>query len=290
MSIVMSYKGTDISTLQGSVSFPWLKNQGNSFSIFRHYIGNDGKDSMCESNILKAKDAGIVPAIYNFVYPIGIAGINHDPISQAQLHFNSINDKTLPMAIDIEWPLPSDWAKWGCSAAQIRDWCAQYLESYAQLSGNKDILFYSFPSFIQSVGFDSSFSQYRLWLAQYGVSSPSLPAVWKDKGIYMWQNGGGELLTLPNGVKCDTNLAVDLSWFGVVEVIQPVIAPIPIIEIIPSPINNATALPIVNPAPTTTTITTTSVVSTISSVVSNTTFQSIISAAFTVIKQLLHIK
>lgn len=286
MSIVMPYKGVDISALQGTVDFTWLKNQGRSFSIFRHYIGNDGKDGMCETNILKAKDAGIAPAIYNFVYPIGITGTNHAPVLQAQLHFNSINDKSLPMAIDIEWPLPSDWNKWGCSAAQIRDWCAQYLERYAQLSGNKDILFYSFPSFIQSVGFDSSFGQYRLWLAQYGVSSPNIPAAWKDEGIYMWQNGGGELLTLPNGIKCDTNLAVDLSWFGVVEIIQPVITPIPIIEIVPSPINNVTALPIANPVPTATT----SLVSKISSLSSNTTIQTIASAVFTVIKQLLHIK
>lgn len=285
----MPYKGVDISAIQGNVDMQWLKDHGYSFVINRHFIGNDYKDSMCESNLLKAKNIGLASAIYNFVYPIGNTGINHDPVSQAQLHFNSINDKSTSMAIDIEWPAsPSDWQKWGCSAAQISDWCLKYLETYTQLSGNKDIAFYSFPSFIQSVGFGSTFNQYRLWLAQYGVSSPTVPNTWKQQGLYMWQNGGGELLTLPSGVKCDTDLAIDLSWFGISnDVASPEITPIPIITtpVVDPPIPTVVQSPI----PTTPALVDNSIVSKIGNIVSNSAFQNIASAAFDIIKKLLHI-
>lgn len=238
------FKGSDISAIQGVVDFVWLKNQGYSFTMVRCFVGNDYKDSMCNTNLQKAKDAGLYTGIYNFCYILQTdpAHPNRDPVSQANLHFaNSPPDELC--ACDLEWPAPgSDWTKWNVSATFINDWVCQYLDRYEQLSGKK-ILVYTYPYFAQAVKFQSSLADYPLWYANYG-NSP-IVAPWTN--WVMEQTSGGDQLTLPNGAKCDTDVVKDLSLWGVQEL--ALITPPPIVNIEAAlPPSSATIIP----SPTTT--------------------------------------
>lgn len=227
------YKGIDISVVQKAVDFEWLKGQDISFIIQRCYVGNEYRDINYQTNMQKGKDNGFMMGVYNFVYPLPDAAghVNRNPIDQANLHFEQVAGLTENVAVDVEWPeppspnKPDNWSKWGCSATQINDWVLKYLERYTQLSGRKPLV-YTYPSFAKTVKFSQDITQYPLWIASYIPNAPSIPAPFADWVI--WQNSGGSLMKLPNGIAVDTDVARDLSWFGVVES-MPAVQPTPII-------------------------------------------------------------
>lgn len=265
--------GVDISAVQANVNFPWLKQKGYQFVMCRSYVGNDFRDKLCDTNLQKSRDTGLYAGIYNFVYPLPTdpAHPNRDPVSQANLHFNACQGQ--PTGVDLEWPPPEDWSKYGCSPNQINDWILTYLERYTQLNGVKPIL-YTYPYFAKSVKLPVEITKYPLWIASY-ATVPAIPAPYTD--YYMWQTGGGNLLTLDNGIKCDTDVVKDLSFFGVVSQPSPAAEPIP--EVI-TPVQTApieVAAPVVNtPANTTTPF--------------DTIIETIGQAILQIVKTLLHIK
>ena len=208
-------KGIDISTIQGNVDFAAVAATGVQFVICRCGVGNGGKDSLYDTNVAKATAAGLKVAAYHFVYPLPPNPTQplRDPVQQAQLHAGwAGSTSTVPVVCcDLEWPVPQDWAKWGCSAAQIVQWTITYLEAYEAATGVRPVV-YTYPNFAQSIHLPPDFGQkYLLWIASY-TSSPAIPAPWTD--WVMWQNSGGTQ-HLPNGVAVDTDYAKDLSLWDV---------------------------------------------------------------------------
>lgn len=209
-------KGVDISVIQGNVDFVALAATGVQFVICRCGVGNGGKDKNYDTNIAKAKAAGLKVMAYNFVYPLPTIPSQplRDPKAQAKLHVDWTNGELC--AVDLEWPVPQDWAKWGCTAAQIVQWTIDYLEEYERLSGIRPLV-YTYPNFADNIHLPAEFGQkYKLWIASY-TATPHIPAPWTD--WVLWQDSGGTQ-HLPNGVPVDTDKAKDLSLWDVV-VIQP---------------------------------------------------------------------
>lgn len=279
---MFNFKGVDISAIQGNVDMVWLKNQGYAFVVCRCYVGNDYKDANYNVNIAAAKNAGLYTMAYHFPYPLPTdpAHPGRDPISQSEMHFQAANGELA--AIDLEWPPINNWGQWGCSASQIQDWTLQYLEHYEQLSGQK-MLFYTYPSFAQSINFSSTFTQYKLWIASY-TNSPVIPLPWNE--TYMWQNSGGNSLKLPNGVPVDTDLVQDLSIWGITNQVvatstTPVIETTPLQPIIETqPIQVPITAPSTSPP----------IVNTISSILNNNIIQAIIENIVKIVKTLFHIQ
>lgn len=271
------YKGCDISSVQEHVNFAWLKAQGFEFVVSKCYTGNDadGKDPFYTTNIAQTKANGMLAACYQFIYPLPNAPghPNRDPVSQANMHFNASGGELA--AIDLEWPAPEDFSKWGCSPSQLQDWILKYLECYTQLSGQKPIV-YTYPYWSKAVGFSSDFAQYPLWIASY-EPTPQIPSPWSDWVI--WQTSGGGLLTLPNGIKTDTDMAKDLSWWNVAAPTQT-IQPAPIVIQTPQPTIPDT---VVTPDPTPVTATVPAASSTLD------TIKSIASTLWPAIKTIFHL-
>ena len=200
-------KGVDISVIQGNVDFEALAASGVQFVICRCGVGNGGKDKLYDQNIAKAKAAGLKVMAYNFVYPLPPLASQplRDPKKQAALHVQWANGELA--ACDLEWPTPDQWAKWGCTAAQIVQWTIDYLEEYERLSGIRPVV-YTYPYFAHAINLPASFGQkYKLWIASY-QATPAVPAPWTD--WVLWQDSGGTQ-KLPNGVPVDTDKAKDLS-------------------------------------------------------------------------------
>jgi GH25 family lysozyme M1 (1,4-beta-N-acetylmuramidase) len=224
----MTVKGVDISVIQGKIDFNALKAQGIEFVIIRCGVGNQSVDKLYASNVAAAKAAGLKVMAYHFVFPLPDDGTHpgRNPAVQAKMHFDAAQGELA--ACDLEWPIPQDWKKWGCTAAQISQWSLDYLKAYEKLSGRK-MLVYTYPNFAQTVKLPEEFAQYPLWIASY-QTHPQIPKPWTDWVI--WQNGGGSLMHLPNGCPVDTNVAKDLSLWD--EVPAPVETP-PVEETPPEP-------------------------------------------------------
>lgn len=235
----MTNKGVDISTMQGNVDFPSLKTSGLDFVVARCGVGNGGIDANYSKNLAGANAAGLKFMAYNFIYPLPPNATQplRDPVKQANYHFNATNGQLA--AIDCEWPLSQDWAKWGCNPAQLRQWMQTYLDEYTRLDNGRKPLIYTFPYWAHAVQMDSYFAQYPLWIASYVTGpNPTIPAPWTD--WVMWQYGSGGNYKLPNGVPVDVDMVKDLSLWDPPAVVtpppaDPVVAPPPPVVAPPPP-------------------------------------------------------
>ena len=211
-------RGVDVSSVQGNVDWVSVGESGIQFAMLKCSTGNDaGVDGQFATNMVAAPNAGIVVGAYHFAYPLPSQAGNpsRDPGAQAQIAFDKCNGLgtrpgDLPPALDLEWPAPQDWQKWGCTAAQIRAWGLAFLKAAEALWGCKPFL-YSYPNFLQSIGIaqEPGYADYPLWMADYkryqhgpppDGASPVVPPPWTS--WTMWQHSGGTM-KLPNGVPCD---------------------------------------------------------------------------------------
>jgi len=238
-------KGYDISVLQGNVNFQAIKTSGAQFVISRCGVGNDGIDSLFSQNIAGTKSAGLFAGCYHFVYPLPATPGQplRDPVKQAQYHFNA--SQGVLAFCDLEWPLPSNWTTWGCSASQIAGWVNSYQTEYKSLSGQFPII-YTYPDFVQNLNLPASFGQdYQLWVASY-ENTPTVPTPWTN--WVMWQASGGAETLPGTNVKVDVDYVKDLSlWVPIQSIPAPPISSGSIITVPNAPIPVAPVPPSVNP-------------------------------------------
>ena len=221
-------KGLDVSIIQGNIDFKAVAATGVQFVVCRCGVGNGGIDRLYKQNIANAKAAGLKVMAYHFIYPLPPLASQplRDPRAQAQMHVNAAGGELA--ACDLEWPAPQDWAKWGCTAAQIVQWSIEYLEAYEQLSGIRPIV-YTYPYFAKAVNLPAWFGEkYKLWIASYQHGAPFIPKPWTD--WVMWQYSGGtgdEAQHLPNGAPVDGDRMKDLTDIWPEEAVAPAPDPVP---------------------------------------------------------------
>ena len=238
----MTVRGVDISIIQGNVDFKALAASDVEFVVVRCGVGNGGIDSYYAKNIAGARAAELKVMAYHFLYPLPplVGQPLRDPLKQAAYHFNATRGEMA--AIDCEWPAPQDFAKWGCTPAQLNTWMLAYLAEYTRLDGGRKPLVYTYPYWASAVKFDEQFAQYPLWIASY-VATPVIPHPWTDWVLWQTTGGGGKL---PNGAPVDTDVAKDLSLWD--NAPAPV-APDPLIVAPPAPIVPPLAPPVIIPPP-----------------------------------------
>ena len=233
------FRGIDVSAAQGAISWPSLAPLGLQFAIAKAAEGNKGNDPIFDvpgfyvdharsagtsgqdprfaENVAGARAAGLVVGCYSFAYPLPHQDGNpiRDPEAQAKFHFDLAGglgslDGELPPMLDLEWPPPEDWGKWGCTPPQLRDWALRYLDAATGLWGCLPMV-YTYPDWWLRVGGagEPAFAEYPCWPASY----PTPPARWPTAGekpliLRPWSDwlgwqfcGGG--MTLPNGVRAD---------------------------------------------------------------------------------------
>jgi len=205
------YYGFDISAIEGAQSeatFIAKKAAGLDFIIHRASVGNDGFDVVFHNNVTLAQAAGLKVAAYNFLYPIP----KLNPVQQAQEHFAALASyNPIVTSIDLEWPTQASWAKWGCTASQIGQWTLAYLQEYTQLSGGVKPWIYTYPNFMQTIGYPAGLANYPLWIASY-EPTPYIPHPWNS--WICWQFDDGHTDTI-GGEIVDTDYCRDLSIFNV---------------------------------------------------------------------------
>jgi lysozyme len=203
--------GIDVSSIQGVVPWAQVAASGVQFAFIRNYVGNDGQDTLYTSNMTETQNNNILPASYNFLYPLPTNPDhpNRDPLGQAQLHFQNTNNN-FPVAADVEWPAPQDFSTWGVSASFIVEWVLTYLEHYQSLSGVAPLV-YIYPFYAQTLNLAaySEFANYQLWIASY-EPTPTIPAPFSNYTIWQYSSTG----KLPNGAGVDLNYAQNLNLWN----------------------------------------------------------------------------
>jgi lysozyme len=239
-------RGLDVSQIQGTIDWTAVAAQGYEFVFLRCYVGNNGPDNMYQANLIGAAAAGLKVGAYMFAFPLPENGnASRSPQAQAAAHFAAAGNVPV-VALDLEWPISSDFGKWGCSPSQIVDWVIAYMQAYQALSGIQPIL-YTYPYYMEMLNNDPRLAQYKLWIASY-ENSPDIPAPWSSWVI--WQNSGGTgagATHLPSGAPVDTDYAQDLSLWETISTVVSVPPPAPVP--MPDPVAAPSEVVVADPTP-----------------------------------------
>jgi lysozyme len=183
--------GIDVSHYQGTIDWNQVRSVGTQFAFIKALEGITSTDPEFQANWKGAKAAGLTCGAYHFFLA------RDDPREQADA-FLSIYQPSpgdLPPALDIE---TTD----GQSTSDVVQGIQAWLSAVEAKVGAPPIL-YTGPSFWKSLGAEQ-FGGYPLWIADYGVTTPTVPAGWT--GWTFWQYS-------QSGSVAGVSGTVDLDYF-----------------------------------------------------------------------------
>jgi GH25 family lysozyme M1 (1,4-beta-N-acetylmuramidase) len=200
-------RGIDVSSWQGRINWSAVAGSGISFAYVRAGEGAASADAAFHANWTGAKAAGITTGAYLFFHPAA------DPVSQANVllqQLRSVNFQygDLLPAIDVE---VTD----NRPAASIVS-SLQVLISAVQWSIGSLPVIYTSPAWWDGHVSSSRFTADPLWVANWGVASPSLPASgWGGNGGRIWQyTDAGSAPGIGGAVDMDQSIAVPLPFYA----------------------------------------------------------------------------
>lgn len=159
--------GVDVSNYQLGIQWSQTSQAGKKFAFIKATEGLTLVNQDFSKDWSSTKAAGILRGAYHFFVP------SDDPNEQAQ-HFlsqlGSSDDSDLPPLFDWETTdnLPNDEI---IARAQV------FLNAVETATGRTPVI-YTNPGYWQALGNPAGFDQYPLFIADYGVNCPEVPAPW----------------------------------------------------------------------------------------------------------------
>lgn len=200
--------GMDVSRYRGRIDWQQVKEDDSVFFCFAKATqATSYVDPTFDADWLGMRGISLIRGAYHYFEPI------HDPVAQADNHLRILegilHPTDLPPVLDVEyWPL---WAReqWDRFTVpqrieRIRSW----LDHVERAIGRKPIIYTSANSWAVITGDSQAFTDYAVWVANYGVASPLMPAGnWGGNGFTFWQ-------FTDRGDIPGTNPPTDLNWFN----------------------------------------------------------------------------
>jgi lysozyme len=164
--------GIDLSHHDGTVDWEDVAAAGHTFAIVKASEGVDAPDPAFPGHWPAMKAAGLIRGAYHFYVT------EDDPAEQAKLFVDTVDLEPgdLAPAVDVE-VIGHD------TQPGLADRLKTFLSILEQHYGVKPII-YTGPNFWDA-NLDASFGDHPLWVAEYGVSEPRLPAGWQE--WHLWQ-------------------------------------------------------------------------------------------------------
>lgn len=173
--------GIDVSSHNGSIDWGKVRHAGASFACVKATEGQDYIDTGFGRKKMRAvTEAKLVPCAYHFLRPrLDRTGAREAAWFTKVIGHAGYGKGWLPPVVDIE---VNDQ---GLSPSQMCRYVGSFLRLVRKNLGAKAIV-YSFPSFARSYLSGCSWlGKYRLWIAELGVSKPTIPAPWSKH--LLWQ-------------------------------------------------------------------------------------------------------
>lgn len=191
--------GLDVSAAQGTVDWPSVFAAGYRFAGVSAADGTSQNPSFA-SQWAGAKGAGLLRAAYFFAEPVFETGTTHADWFLNQIGYTA-DGQTLPPVLDVERN-PNQAA---CDGLSVGAWVAYVSSFTAEVrarTGVSAIIYTNPDTWINCLGNSTQFHGNPLWVADWGVSSPTLFGGWSSD--VLWQYGGGSV----------AGVSVDLDTFN----------------------------------------------------------------------------
>jgi GH25 family lysozyme M1 (1,4-beta-N-acetylmuramidase) len=173
--------GIDVSSYQGTNNWATIKSNGISFAFIKASEGLTIQDPDFNANWAGAKTVGVVRGAYHFARPSTSPSATASGVAQANSFVNIVK----PTKGDLQ--LVCDFEVTGSlSATDLGAWLTGFCDQIQSLTHTPAIV-YTYPSFWSSMPSGWTNPNCGLWIANYGVTSPSLPAPWSSSGYAFWQ-------------------------------------------------------------------------------------------------------
>jgi len=201
-------QGIDVSSFQGmSIAWHSVAASGISFAYIRAADGSNSPDGAFGVNWRGAVGAGVTPGAYLFFEP------SEDPVAQADLLVSQLRSVgfthgDLVPAIDVE---TTDGEPQSVVVANLRT----MVDTVSAAIGSLPAI-YAAPSWWNGNVDSSAFTLDPLWVANWGVSSPSVPAGnWGGTGWQVWQfSDAGSVPGISGRVDLDQSGTGSLPYYG----------------------------------------------------------------------------
>jgi len=181
-------QGVDVSHWQGTINWTSVRNAGIEFAYIKATEGTSYRDPAFNSNYPNAYYAGVIRGAYHFARP-NISGA----ATQADYFVNnggrwSADNRTLPGALDIEPNPYSGGYCYGKTQQGMRDWIYAFYSRYKYRTG-RDVVIYTTASWWNycTGSWTGMASRSPLWVAHWGVHTPTRPAGWSSTTWTFWQ-------------------------------------------------------------------------------------------------------
>ena len=191
--------GIDVSRFNGAIDWPTVRAAGIKFAFIAASRGSGvdctvrpescGADPLFAGNRVAAQAAGIRVGAYHRVFASGAtrAAARADAWAEADVFAAQVGTLTpgeLIPVLDVETPFV------GLTAKRLRTWVYAWLKRVRKRLGQRPMIYTNASSW-GATGDTTQFARagHRLWVAEWGVSRPSVPAAgWAGRGFSVWQH------------------------------------------------------------------------------------------------------
>ncbi len=190
--------GIDVSRFQGAITWPSVAGAGIRFAYVQASRGSGtdctvkpaqcGADPYFAINRTAAESAGVRVGAYHRAFASGgtVTDARADALAEADVFLatvGSINSGELLPVLDVETPFT------GMTSTTLRAWIRAWVKRVYKRLGRKPVIYTNATSW-SATGNTKEFAKarYPLWVAEWGVSSPTVPASnWGGRGYSVWQ-------------------------------------------------------------------------------------------------------
>lgn len=170
--------GIDVSHFQGDVNWQEVKEAKITFVYDKASEGKSFKDPDYPENKIGAHQNELAHGSYHFFTS------DADAVEQAKFFISIIDygPGDMPPVLDLE----QGGIKGDINPATFQSEVLKWLSHVNATLGVKPII-YTNHVFGDRYLTREDFSEYNLWIAEYGVQNPTIPKTWADKGWLIWQ-------------------------------------------------------------------------------------------------------
>src|SRR5215831_11213924 len=175
-------EGLDVSYYEGVINWPAVKAAGKEFAFIRVSDGTGFNDPQFANNWPNARAAGVIRGVYQFFRP------GQDAVAEANLLVSQVaaagglQPGDLPPVVDVE---VSD----GQSASVVQQGIQDWIATVSQATGRTPLIYTSSGTWA-TAGSPSGFGGYPLWVANYGVTCPSMPTSFSEWKFWQYTDSG----------------------------------------------------------------------------------------------------
>lgn len=172
-------EGIDVSEWQGSINFQQVREAGIDCVYIKATEGFDYYDPYYRTNYENAKANGINLGFYHYL----TAKTTEEAYEQANFFVSAISGMEVQMKFALDYEEFYDLNK-----NTISDIALTFMNRVSELTGEECVMYAS--AYYANNSFNEDVNKYALWVAEWGVSTPTLTGPWNSYDGWQYTDKG----------------------------------------------------------------------------------------------------